>query len=190
MNTTVVSGEPIKRNHGGTQPLPLTRADIIDAALPLLADLGVDGLTVKAVADALGITSPAVYHYIDGREDLIDRLCERVAAEVNRNVAVLLDADAAWDDGVVAVLIEMDRTFARYPGVAARVLPTHRRSRAEAESTDTVRRLLIDGGFDDERADEVLAALQYLFGGWLLRPHANGRVALERSIRWLLSGAR
>jgi TetR/AcrR family transcriptional regulator, tetracycline repressor protein len=190
MSTTAVHSEKIKRSRGGTQPLPLTRADIVDAALPLLADLGVEGLTVKAVADALGITSPAVYHYVHGRDDLIDRLCERVAAEVNRNVAVLLGADVAWDDGVVAVLMEMDRTFARYPGVAARVLPTHRRSRAEAESTDTVRRLLSEGGFDDERADEVLAALQYLFGGWLLRPHATDRAVLQQSIRWLLRGAK
>ena len=189
MSTASLHNEPIRRSRGGTQPLPLTRTDIVDAAMPLLADLGVDGLTVKAVADALGITSPAVYHYVDGRDDLIDRLCERVAAEVNRNVAMLLRPDVAWDDGVVAVLMEMDRTFARYPGVAARVLPTHRASPAEAESTDTVRRLLGDGGFDDARADEVLAALQYLFAGWLLRPHETDRAVLGRSIRWLLRGA-
>lgn len=190
VSTPALHSEPIKRTRGGTQPLALTRADIVDAALPLLADLGVEGLTVKAVADTLGITSPAMYYYVDGRDDLIDRLCERVAAEVNRNVAVLLRADVAWDDGVVAVLMEMDRTFARYPGVAARVLPTHRRSRAEVESSDTVRRLLGIGGFDDERTEEVLAGLQYLFGGWLLRPHETDRAVLERSIRWLLRGAR
>ncbi len=189
MSTTATRNEPIKRTRGGTQPLPLTRSDILDAALPLLADVGVDGLTVKAVADSLGITSPAVYHYVDGRDDLIDRLCERVAAEVNQNVATLLRPEVAWDDGVVAVLMEMDRTFARYPGVAARVLPTRRRSRAEAESTGTVRRLLLEGGFDDERADELLSALQYLFGGWLLGTHRTDRGVLERSIRWLLRGA-
>lgn len=189
MGTTTTRDEPIKRTRGGTQPLTLTRSDILDAALPLLADVGVDGLTVKAVADALGITSPAVYHYVDGRDDLIDRLCERVAAEVNRNVAVLLHSDVAWDDGVVAVLLEMDRTFARYPGVAARVLPTHRPSRAEAESTETVRRLLLQGDFDTETADELLSALQYLFAGWLLGSNQTDRSVLERAIRWLLRGA-
>jgi TetR/AcrR family tetracycline transcriptional repressor len=189
MNTVTERHEPIKRTRGGTQPLPLTRSDVLDAAMPLLASHGVDGLTVKSVADALGISSPAIYHHVDGRDDLLDRLCERVAAEVNRNVAERLDPTMRWDDAVVAVLLEMDRTFARYPGVAARVLPAHRPSRAEAESTETVRRLLLDGGFDPEHATNVLSALQYLFAGWLLRQNATEQHELERSIRWLLTGA-
>jgi len=187
---TTTSTEPIKRNRGGTQPLPLTRSAILDAAMPLLEEHGIDGLTVKSVADALGISSPAIYHYVSNRDDLLDRLCERVAAEVNRNVGHELDDDVAWDDGVVAVLLEMDRTFARYPGVAARVLPTRRKSRAEAESTETVRRFLILGGFDETVADQLLLALQILFGGWLLDTRPANPSSLERSIRWLLRGAR
>ena len=186
---TTMNTEPIKRTRGGTQPLPLTRSDILDAAMPLLAAHGVDALTVKAVADELGISSPAVYHYVSNRDDLLDRLCERVAAEVNRNVANELEPEMAWNDGVVAVLLEMDRTFARYPGVAARVLPTRRPSRAEAESTETVRRFLLQGGFDETTADELLAALQHLFGGWLLDARPTDPAVLERSIRWLLKGA-
>lgn len=187
---TTTSTEPIKRTRGGTQPLPLTRSDILDAAMPLLAEHGVDGLTVKSVADALGISSPAIYHYVSNRDELLDRLCERVAAEVNSNVARELDDGVAWDDGVVGVLLEMDRTFARYPGVAARVLPTHRKSRAEAESTETVRRFLVRGGFDEPAADALLVALQHLFGGWLLDTRPADPSTLERSIRWLLQGAR
>jgi TetR/AcrR family transcriptional regulator, tetracycline repressor protein len=180
---------PVKRTRGGTQPAPLSRSDVLDAAMPLLAAHGVDGLTVKAVADRLGISSPAVYHHVDGRDDLLDRLCERVAAEVNRNVARTLVPDMRWDDAIVAVLLEMDRTFARYPGVAARVLPQHRPSPAEAQSTDTVRSLLIEGGFDRARADAVLSALQYLFAGWLLRQRATNQRELDHAIRWLLKGA-
>jgi TetR/AcrR family transcriptional regulator, tetracycline repressor protein len=179
----------LSRSRGGTQPSPLTRSDILDAAMPLLAALGVDGLTMKAVADTLGITSPAVYHYFHGRDDLIDRLCERVAAEVNKNIAALLHPGLRWDDAVVAVLLEMDRTFASYPGVAARVLPTRRKSPAEAESTETVMGLLLAGGFELHQANPLLDALQYLFAGWLLRTHQTDRAVLEQSIRWLLRGA-
>ncbi|MGE0306519.1 MAG: TetR/AcrR family transcriptional regulator [Acidimicrobiia bacterium] len=181
-----------RRSRGGTQPLPLNRDDVLQAALPVLARTGVDGLTVRAVAEELGVTSPAIYHYFAGRDDLIDRLCEKVAAEVD----IGIDPADSWDRSVVRVLLNMDRTFARYPGVAARVMPGLRPSGA----VDRITRVVIDqirlGGFDEEQAEDLLAALQFLFAGWLLgrRPSAPGRAArpdiLERSIRCVLDGSR
>ena len=182
---------PARRSRGGTQPLPLSRDDIMRAALPLLERDGVDALTVRAVADELGISSPAVYHYFTNRDALIDRLCEQVTAEVDVAVAPA----TAWDDGIVQVLLNMDRTFARYPGVAARVLSSRKPSAAADRITGTVYRLIVDGGFADDDAEALLAALQYVFGGWLLgKPGRRGAQrasadSLERSIRWLLAGA-
>src|SRR5215218_10232659 len=113
--SSVVAPATVKRSRGGTQPLPLTRDEILRAALPLLGRDGVESLTVRSVADQLGITSPAVYHYFDGRDDLVDRLCELVAAQVVIDVA----PGTAWDDAIVQIVLNMDRTFARYHGVAA-----------------------------------------------------------------------
>ena len=182
---------PVKRSRGGTQPVPLTRDDIVRAALSLLERDGVDAFTVRAVAEELGVSSPAVYHYFSGRDDLIDRLCEQVAAEVD----VTIEPGTAWDDGIVQVLFNMDRTFARYPGVAARVLPSRKPSAAADRISCTVHQLILDGGYGPGDAEELLVALQYLFGGWLLgKPTRRGNGpapvdALERSVRWLLAGA-
>ncbi len=181
---------PARRNRGGTQPLPLTLDDILDSAMPLLARDGADGLTVRSVADSLGVSSPAVYHYFSGRDDLIDRLCERVAAEVD----LAIDPSDGWLDSVVTVLLNMDRTFARYPGVISRVLSTHGHSPAADRITATVRDLILEGGFGTDDADDLLAALQFHFGGWLLgrRPEGGEQsvdpALLERSIRWMLDG--
>ena len=182
---------PVKRSRGGTQPLPLSRDDIVVAALPLLERHGVDALTVRAVADELGISSPAIYHYFANRDALIDRLCEQVATEVDVEIA----PGTAWDDGIVQVLLNMDRAFARYPGVAPRVLSTRKPSAAADRITSAVHRLVLDGGFTPDDAEVVLASLQYVFGGWLLgKPGRRGAPratadSLERSIRWLLAGA-
>lgn len=186
-----VAPTPVKRSRGGTQPTPLSRDDVVRAALPLLARHGVDGLTVRAVADELGVSGPAVYHYFTGRDALLDRLCEQVAAEVEVTVA----PGTAWDDGIVQVLLDMDRAFARYPGVAARVLPSRKPSAAADRITDSVYRMICDGGVAPEDAEAVLASLQDLVGGWLLgKPDRRGTArasadSLERSIRWLLAGA-
>ena len=179
-----------KRSRGGTQPLPLSRDDIVDAAVPLLASDGVDGLTVRAVADALGVSSPAVYHYFTGRDDLLDRVCERVAREIDLDVTAAL----AWDDAIVAVLLDMHRVFDRYPGVGARVLSTQRRSRAADLVSQRVLDMVLAEGYRSADALDLLASLHFLFGGWLLgtRPLKPGEALppdlLERTIRWSLEG--
>jgi AcrR family transcriptional regulator len=180
---------PVKRRRGGTQPLPLSRDDILAAALPLLARDGVDGLTLRAVADQIGTSSAALYHYFSGRDDLIDRLCELVAAQVD----VTVDASAPWDDGVVAVLSSMQRTFAEYPGVGTRVLTTRRPSPVADRIASVVRERLLVGGLDDAAADRLLTALRVYFAGWLLgppraEPRALDPELLEQSVRWLMHG--
>jgi TetR/AcrR family transcriptional regulator, tetracycline repressor protein len=179
-----------KRLRGGTQPLPLTRDDVVSAALPLLAQFGVADLTIRSVADTLGVSSPAIYHHIAGRDDLIDRLCERVADGVDLSV----NPDVPWDDAIVTLLSNMDRAFARYPGVASRVLLSRRRSPAADRITSTVHQLVLRSGCSARRAHELVASLQFLFAGWLLGspgPTAHEPATAEllaRSIRWLLRG--
>ncbi|MDO8390963.1 MAG: TetR/AcrR family transcriptional regulator [Actinomycetota bacterium] len=188
--TTSKRQQPPKRSRGGTQPTPLSRDDILDAALPLVARDGLDSLTVKAIADALGVSSPAVYHYIDGRDELVDRLCERVAREIDLDTT----CSAAWDDAIVIVLLNMHHTFSRYPGVGGRVLATQRRSRAADRVSDKVLDLVLTEGYSAADALDLLASLHFLFGGWLLgtRPLRPAQPLqpelLERTARWVLAG--
>lgn len=180
----------VKRSRGGTQPDPLSRDDILDAALPLVAEHGIDGVTLRMVANALGISSPALYHYFSGRDELLDWCCERIAAEVDLTV----DPTVGWDDAVVAVILNMHRTFARYPGVAARVLPAQRPSRAADRISMVVYELVRSAGYSADAAEDLLAAMRVVFGGWLLgrRAGLSDRITdpalLERIVRWTIAG--
>jgi len=180
----------VKRSRGGTQPDPLSRDDILDATMPLVAEHGIDGVSLRMVADALGISSPALYHYFSGRDDLLDRCCERVAAEVDLTV----EPTARWDDAIVAVILTMHRTFARYPGVAARVLPAQRPSRAADRISVVVYELVLGAGYSAGAAEDLLAAMRVVFGGWLLgkrsglSDRSTDPALLERIIRWTIAG--
>lgn len=180
----------VKRSRGGTQPDPLSRDDILDATMPLVAEHGIDGVSLRMVADALGISSPALYHYFSGRDDLLDRCCERVAAEVDLTV----DPTAPWDDAIVAVILNMHRTFARYPGVAARVLPAQRPSRAADRISVVVYELALRAGYSTNAAEDLLAAMRVVFGGWLLgkrsglSDRSTDPALLERILRWTIAG--
>ncbi|MEO0030434.1 MAG: hypothetical protein RIS94_192 [Pseudomonadota bacterium] len=49
----------------------LRRAEVVDAALGIVADAGLDGLTVRAVARARGCSTAVVSHYFAGKRDLL-----------------------------------------------------------------------------------------------------------------------
>jgi AcrR family transcriptional regulator len=180
----------VKRTRGGVQPVSITQEDLLDEGLRIVEAKGLDALNVAAVARGLGISSPAVYHYVRSREELIRRVCERVAEKVE-----LPEPGGPWQDEIVAIILEMDAVFARYPGVVVRVLPYRSPSRAADGLAARVHAAIERGGLAGQEADDLHAALHFLVGGFLLGQRPNlpeGRLTpalLERSVRWLLAGA-
>lgn len=151
------------RQRGGTQPTPLSAEDVLDAALCLVERSGLDRLTVRAVADELGVTPPAVHYHLRGGEDLVDRVTEAVAARIE----IRIDPEAPWVDQYVALVRSMDRTFLRYPGTGMRVLTASRDSAAAARLTRAALSILGSVGLAEHVAVEMFTATYLLFTGWL-----------------------
>jgi AcrR family transcriptional regulator len=67
---------------------PLQREAIIETARALVTEEGLDQLSLRRLATRLGVTAPALYAYVNGKQDLLralaedefDRLMERFAA--------------------------------------------------------------------------------------------------------------
>ncbi|WP_246127903.1 TetR/AcrR family transcriptional regulator [Amycolatopsis rhizosphaerae] len=69
--------EPPGRKHA------LTRAEIVRAGITLADAEGVSGLTMRAVADALGVSTPmSLYRYVLNKDGLVDLMLDEVSAEV------------------------------------------------------------------------------------------------------------
>lgn len=66
------------------RPPVISLDDILETATRLAEEVGVDGLTMGLVADQLGVTSAALYHYVQNKQALVnkvfDRALERVVA--------------------------------------------------------------------------------------------------------------
>lgn len=75
------------------------RTEIVDAVLRLSIEVGPDRLTIQAVADAVGITQPAVFRHFANREALWIGVAEVVAARMRR----------AWDAAEAAAIDPADR---------------------------------------------------------------------------------
>ncbi|WP_033344968.1 TetR/AcrR family transcriptional regulator C-terminal domain-containing protein [Catenuloplanes japonicus] len=75
----------------------ITRARIVTAALELLDEKGIDAVTVRALATALGVKPPALYYHVRDKQELLDEM----STEIYRRVATGLAAmtpHAHWRD--------------------------------------------------------------------------------------------
>lgn len=61
---------------------PLTRASIEEVALRLADREGLEALTMRRLAQALGVEAMSLYHHVAGKDALLDALVERVVEEL------------------------------------------------------------------------------------------------------------
>jgi AcrR family transcriptional regulator len=81
----------------------ITIGAIVDAAFEQLDAAGIDGVTVRAIADRLGVKAPALYWHVRDKQALLDEMGteiqRRVVARLN-DESTGLDAFADWRDGL------------------------------------------------------------------------------------------
>lgn len=88
-----------------------TEAEIKAAARGQLADVGVDGVSLRGIAREMGMTAPAIYRYFDSLEGLMASMC----ADFFEEVADAIDAALAEAGPDLTVRLHAAvRTFRRW----------------------------------------------------------------------------
>jgi TetR/AcrR family transcriptional regulator len=54
-----------------------TKEDLLEAALELFSNLGIEATSTQAVCDKVGVTKPTLYHYFGSKRGLIDTVLDR-----------------------------------------------------------------------------------------------------------------
>lgn len=60
----------------------LSRDRIVDAALELIAQEGLEALSARALGSALGVKAMAIYHYFQSMDVLLDAVTERIIQSI------------------------------------------------------------------------------------------------------------
>ena len=97
------------------------RSAVLRAATKLFAAHGTDGTAIQDVADAVGVTKPAVLHYFPSKEHLRLAVLDGILAHWGEALPRLLLAATASEDRFDAVFGEVQRFFSTDPD-RARVL--------------------------------------------------------------------
>jgi TetR/AcrR family tetracycline transcriptional repressor len=141
----------------------LDRERVVRVALALLDEVGLDDLSMRRLAERLGVTAPALYWYVRDKNELLGLLADAISAEMP-----LPDPGRPWRTELEA-LARGARRVARAHRDAARILvatlPTgpHR-----LRAIDAVLSLLLRAGFSPADAADIAYVLNVYGVGFML----------------------
>jgi AcrR family transcriptional regulator len=93
---------------------PITRDAIIEAALVVLDKVGMDGLSMRRVAEELGTGAASLYWHVRNKDELFQLIFDRVTREM-----VLPEPDPAhWKEQLRALGYEIRKVLGKYRDVA------------------------------------------------------------------------
>jgi AcrR family transcriptional regulator len=93
---------------------PITREAIVEAALAVLNKDGIDGLSMRRVAEELGTGAASLYWHVRNKEELFQLIFDRVTREI-----VLPEPDPAhWKEQLKQLGLQMRKVLSRYRDVA------------------------------------------------------------------------
>ena len=93
----------------------LTRERVVAEALAVIAEEGVQALTMRTLAARLGVVPGALYHHVRNKEQLQDLVLDGVLAEVDFH----LDHTQPWTEQITALAQRLRAVLEQHPGVAA-----------------------------------------------------------------------
>ncbi|HET8929073.1 MAG TPA: TetR/AcrR family transcriptional regulator [Acidimicrobiales bacterium] len=149
---------------------PLTRARVVACARTAIEARGSEGLSLRAVARDLGVTAPALYAYVDGKDDLVaavatqyfDELVTRFeAVDTSDPIAGIRALSRAYVDHALASP-PLFRLLFRYPPASTGVAVPDVASFAPATRAFEVALVTTTRAIDDgllAEADPVAAAM-------------------------------
>lgn len=118
------------------EPGGLNRQAVVDAALELLAESGIDGLSMRALADRLGVKAASLYWHVRDKQQVLELLAEALLDRVT--VPAGTSGWRAQVRGACAQLAEVLSDEATAGTVILASLPTIQRSRLAEELTRTL----------------------------------------------------
>ena len=93
----------------------LTRERVVEEALAVITHDGAQALTMRSLADRLGVVPGALYHHVGNKQQLHDLVLDGVLAEIDFD----LDSSMPWAEQVKIVAHRLRQVLEAHPGVAA-----------------------------------------------------------------------
>ncbi|MEB8338619.1 TetR/AcrR family transcriptional regulator C-terminal domain-containing protein [Streptomyces endophyticus] len=149
--------EKKKQNENEKPAKPkLDKAHVADTALDLLNDVGLEGLTLRAIAKQLNVQAPALYWHFKNKQALLDEMATVMfrrmteAGEVGGTVGY--QPAGAWQDLLIEGNRHLRATLLRYRDGAKVFSGSRFTGTDHGPEMEANLRLLVEAGFTPEQA--------------------------------------
>jgi AcrR family transcriptional regulator len=129
-----------------TRSLDLPR--IVDAALDLIEEQGLEALTMRRLGALLGVEGMALYTYVRSKDELLGAVAERIL----EGLPSRFDRSAAWQERIRRGALEWAELQERHPRAFPLVFRSGLRTDAVRLLTEELLDALRSAGFDAEAA--------------------------------------
>lgn len=157
--------------------LPLSRERVLQAAVMLADEEGVEALTMRKLGQRLGVEAMSLYNHVANKEDMLDGMVDLVVSEIE-----LPTDTVGWKEAMRRRAISAWTVFSCHPWASALVDSREGSGPARLRYLDWVLGTLRRAGFTLEtaaRAFSVLDSYIYGFGRQRLNMSAGGDMEPE-----------
>ncbi|MBW5446239.1 TetR family transcriptional regulator [Cohnella sp. CFH 77786] len=134
---------------------PLDRSRIMNAVIHLLQTEGLDALSMRKIADALGVKAAALYYHIKDKDQLLRELAERIGSE-----AAFPDSDLPWQEQIRQWAMNFRTTLHRYRDSVRIMNATFAASPHRMAHIEYLYKVLVEAGFPDAQVPWMAAMLK------------------------------
>jgi AcrR family transcriptional regulator len=158
---------------------PLDRRRVAETALKLLNEVGLEGLTLRAIAKELDVKAPALYWHFKDKQALLDEM----ATEMMRRMSVDLTGETGaepaaahrdWREVFSARMSALRDNLLRYRDGAKVYAGTRFTDVSYAEPIEVGLRLLTEAGFTPARAARAWFTAYTYTIGYVIEEQAMG----------------
>ena len=162
-----------------TSRLGLTRERIIDVALSLLDSDGLVGLTMRRLAEELGVGTMTLYGYFRTKDALLDALVDSTARYEPPS-----RPGGSWKPELRDLMVRLHKGHRRHPGIVELRLKRPLISAGALAVTERAMQILLDAGFTKQEASRAYRTLFiYTFGFSAFGPGDRGDIERESTLR-------
>lgn len=154
-------------------PRPLTpllnKERIRDAALELIDADGLATLSMRRLAQALGVQAASLYTHVATKDDVLDAVANRLIEQVDTT-----GFSAGWREGLLTWGRSYRAALAAHPNAAPLIASGTQRRDEFLGMANAVHGGLVGAGWPPRRATEISGAVKYLVIGAATTPFASG----------------
>ncbi|SOD95074.1 TetR/AcrR family transcriptional regulator C-terminal domain-containing protein [Blastococcus haudaquaticus] len=154
---------------------PVTRGAIVDAALALLAEGGLEAVSFRRIAKSLGVAGPTLYWHVENKRQLMDLMAEELLRRTGRAYGGPAPGQPWWEwlrDDAQAMFDALIATRD-----APRVLAGNRPSQEAFPEIERVLRVLVDAGLTPGEAQQTL----FTIGAYVIGSATEWQAEAERA---------